>query len=246
METPTMSAIENNAKRKVQHPGTSESQGGDGKFHFSIDRGGTFTDVHVVLPDGSQLVTKLLSEDPANYPDAPTEGIRRVLDEHEPTGSYPRGTPVNTTKVGSIRMGTTVATNALLERKGERMGLLITRGFRDLLRVGNQSRPDIFDLTCKSPGLLYERVVEIDERVMLSSFYDEGKSEEELAMAATASSDSDGGGAYPSAGVGARYQGVTGERVIVLRKPDLKSVKVQLQGLADIGIQSIAVVLAHS
>ena len=118
---------------------------GDGKFHFAIDRGGTFTDVHCRLPDGSELVSKLLSVDPANYDDAPTEGIRRVLDENDPAGrgGHPRGVAVDTSLVGSIRMGTTVATNALLEREGERMGLVITRGFGDLLRIGDQTRSDM-------------------------------------------------------------------------------------------------------
>jgi 5-oxoprolinase (ATP-hydrolysing) len=125
----------------------SSSGGGDGKFHFAIDRGGTFTDVHCRLPDGSEVVSKLLSVDPANYDDAPTEGIRRVLDERDPRvdrrGMHPRGTAVDTSLIGSIRMGTTVATNALLEREGERMGLVITRGFGDLLRIGDQTRGDM-------------------------------------------------------------------------------------------------------
>ena len=119
---------------------------GDGKFHFAIDRGGTFTDVHCTLPDGTEVVSKLLSVDPANYDDAPTEGIRRVLDERDPSGErgrHPRGKKVDTSLIGSIRMGTTVATNALLEREGERMGLVITRGFGDLLRIGDQTRSDM-------------------------------------------------------------------------------------------------------
>ena len=125
---------------------TQEQQNGDGdgKFHFAIDRGGTFTDVHCKLPNGTELVSKLLSVDPANYDDAPTEGIRRLLNEHDPTGkTYPRGEKVNTSLIGSIRMGTTVATNALLEREGERMGLVITKGFGDLLKIGDQTRSDM-------------------------------------------------------------------------------------------------------
>lgn len=119
-------------------------QQGDGKFHFAVDRGGTFTDVHCKLPNGTELVSKLLSVDPANYDDAPTEGIRRILDEHDPTGKkYPRGQVVDTSLIGSIRMGTTVATNALLEREGERMGLVITKGFGDLLKIGDQTRSDM-------------------------------------------------------------------------------------------------------
>lgn len=121
-----------------------EHRKGDGKFHFSIDRGGTFTDVHCKLPNGTELVSKLLSVDPSNYPDAPTEGIRRILDAYDPTGKrYPRGEKVTTSLIGSIRMGTTVATNALLEREGERMGLVTTKGFGDLLKIGDQTRSDM-------------------------------------------------------------------------------------------------------
>mmetsp|Transcript_6660 Transcript_6660/g.9775 ORF Transcript_6660/g.9775 Transcript_6660/m.9775 type:complete len:1388 (-) Transcript_6660:186-4349(-) len=227
---------------------------GNNKFQFSIDRGGTFTDIHAILPDGTEVVRKLLSEDPDNYTDAPTEGIRRILEEfdtNEAEGrSYPRHSKVCTDSIASIRMGTTVATNALLERKGERMGLFITRGFRDLLKIGDQSRQDIFDLTCRSPGLLYEEVVEVDERVMLAEFFDEA-----VGNSGTGHSDSDAskylerkqdhlGG--PKAGYGPRLKGITGETIIDLQPPDLSIIKCQLQDLADRGIQSIAIVLAHS
>jgi 5-oxoprolinase (ATP-hydrolysing) len=116
---------------------------GDGKFHFAVDRGGTFTDVHCRLPDGkTEVVRKLLSEDPAHYDDAPTEGIRRILAEFDDDATakkkYERGEPVNTDNIGSIRMGTTVATNALLERDGAPMAFLVTAGFADVLEIGNQ------------------------------------------------------------------------------------------------------------
>jgi len=217
---------------------------GDRKFHFSIDRGGTFTDVHCVLPDGRELVTKLLSEDPDNYPDAPTEGIRRLLQEHDDESGkdYPRKQLVYTGNIGSIRMGTTVATNALLERKGERMGLLITKGFKDLLKIGNQSRPNIFDLTCATPELLYEQVQEVDERVMLANFFDENKSADELAPYITSSNDNP----QAQAGRGPRIEGVTKEIVVDLKPPDLDIVKKQLLDLSNAGIQSIAIVLMHS
>ncbi|KAF5842896.1 Hydantoinase/oxoprolinase N-terminal region-domain-containing protein [Dunaliella salina] len=138
--------------------------------HFSIDRGGTFTDLFAEVPDGKGGVMhkalKLLSEDPAHYPDAPREGIRRVLEQV--TGlPHPRDAPLDTSRIASIRMGTTVATNALLERKGERVALLVSSGFRDLLHIGNQSRPNIFDLAIKVPEQLYERVVEVEESVVL-------------------------------------------------------------------------------
>lgn len=141
-----------------------------GKFDFAIDRGGTFTDVFARLPDGRERVLKLLSRDPQNYKDAPTEGIRRVLEEvvlmmhylnlnlfklestcPQETGQvFPRDKPVDTSLIGWIRMGTTVATNALLEREGERTALLVTRGFRDLLHIGTQARPKLFDLVCNA------------------------------------------------------------------------------------------------
>ena len=137
------------------------------KVNFAIDRGGTFTDVYAEIPQENRfIVTKLLSVDTANYPDAPREGIRRILEQV--TGQlHPRDVPVSTSHIGYIRMGTTVATNALLERKGEPTALIITKGFQDLLYIGNQSRPRIFDLEIIKPDVLYDRVVEIDERVQL-------------------------------------------------------------------------------
>jgi 5-oxoprolinase (ATP-hydrolysing) len=119
---------------------------------FAIDRGGTFTDVVARSSDGRQRIEKLLSENPGQYGDAALEAIRRVL--RDEGGS-----------VAQVRMGTTVATNALLERKGERVALAITRGFGDALRIGYQARPEIFARHIVLPSMLYERVVEIDERV---------------------------------------------------------------------------------
>ena len=122
-------------------------------WDFWIDRGGTFTDVVARDPAGQIHATKLLSENPGVYRDAAVEAIRRTLGV--PTGALlPRGL------VGTVKMGTTVATNALLERKGERTALLITRGFRDALRIGYQARPDIFAKKVVLPELLYSRVEE--------------------------------------------------------------------------------------
>jgi 5-oxoprolinase (ATP-hydrolysing) len=121
-------------------------------WQFWVDRGGTFTDVVARRPDGRLLTHKLLSDNPARYADAAVEGVRTLL-----AGS---GDPVD-----SVRMGTTVATNALLERTGERTLLLITRGFRDALRIAYQNRPSIFARRIDLPELLYQRVVEIDERI---------------------------------------------------------------------------------
>ncbi len=121
-------------------------------WSFAIDRGGTFTDVVARSSGGEVRVEKLLSESPGQYEDAALEAIGRVLTEKGGT-------------VDEVRMGTTVATNALLERKGERVALAITRGFGDALRIGYQARPDIFARHIVLPTMLYERVVEIDERV---------------------------------------------------------------------------------
>ncbi|MFT5800056.1 MAG: 5-oxoprolinase (ATP-hydrolyzing), partial [Candidatus Azotimanducaceae bacterium] len=128
------------------------------KWQFWVDRGGTFTDIVARRPDGQLETHKLLSENPEVYADAAVHGIKSLLgltgDDTVPTG-----------KISAVKMGTTVATNALLERKGERTLLMITKGLGDLLRIGYQNRPDLFDLEIKLPQLLYEDVVEVDERV---------------------------------------------------------------------------------
>jgi 5-oxoprolinase (ATP-hydrolysing) len=128
-----------------------------GRWQFWIDRGGTFTDIVASTPDGRILSSKLLSDDPEHYPDATVEGIRRILD-------LKPGDPIPAEKIASVKLGTTVATNALLERKGERTVLVITRGLADVLRIGTQQRPRLFDLNIVLPQPLYERVVEIDGR----------------------------------------------------------------------------------
>src|ERR1700694_4789117 len=123
-----------------------------------IDRGGTFTDVIGRRPDGTLVAHKLLSENPEAYRDAAVQGIRDLI------GVAP-GEPIPSGVIGAVKMGTTVATNALLERKGERTLLLITKGFRDALKIGYQARPKIFARHIIKPEMLYERVVEVDERV---------------------------------------------------------------------------------
>ena len=127
-------------------------------WDFWIDRGGTFTDVVARDPDGRLTAAKLLSENPGIYEDAAVEAIRRLL------GVSP-GDAIPPERIGTVKMGTTVATNALLERKGERTALLITRGFGDALRIGYQARPDIFAKKIVLPERLYARVEEVDERV---------------------------------------------------------------------------------
>jgi 5-oxoprolinase (ATP-hydrolysing) len=131
-----------------------------GGWQFWIDRGGTFTDIVARDPAGRLSTVKLLSENPGRYRDAAVAGIRRIL------GLAP-GAPIPPGMVEAVKMGTTVATNALLERKGERVLLLVNRGFADMLRIGNQARPKLFDLDVRLPDLLHERAVEIGGRVSL-------------------------------------------------------------------------------
>jgi 5-oxoprolinase (ATP-hydrolysing) len=122
-------------------------------WSFAIDRGGTFTDIVARAPDGRLITKKLLSEDPERYDDAATAGIAALIAEHGPG------------PIDSVKMGTTVATNALLERKGEPLVLAITRGFGDALRIGYQARPDIFARDIRVPAPLYDEVIEVGERV---------------------------------------------------------------------------------
>uniref|UniRef100_K3WI67 5-oxoprolinase n=1 Tax=Globisporangium ultimum (strain ATCC 200006 / CBS 805.95 / DAOM BR144) TaxID=431595 RepID=K3WI67_GLOUD len=197
-------------------------------FRFAIDRGGTFTDVYAemdvvdaqgVVQEIRPKVIKLLSEDPANYPDAPREGIRRVLEAMTGT-PHPRDQPVDTSRIQSIRMGTTVATNALLERQGERTVLITTKGFRDLLFIGNQSRPKIFDLEINTPDMLYESVIEVDERLQLISDAKDRK-------------DTD-------------VKGISGDYIRVAKELDRNDLREKLQAAKAAGIQSAAIVLLHS
>ncbi|MDY6782749.1 MAG: hydantoinase B/oxoprolinase family protein [Cyanobacteriota bacterium] len=127
------------------------------RWQFWIDRGGTFTDIVAKHPDGRILVRKVLSENPSRYSDAPIQGIREILQlsPHD---------PIPSDRIEVVKMGTTVATNALLERKGDRVVLAITQGFKDALRIGYQNRPDIFARQIILPEMLYERVVEVEER----------------------------------------------------------------------------------
>src|SRR5690242_7785678 len=127
-------------------------------WQFWIDRGGTFTDVVARKPDGTLVTHKLLSDNSERYRDAALHGIRELLglaaDAAIPGGA-----------IEAVKMGTTVATNALLERKGERTVLVVTRGFGDALRIGYQNRPKLFERRIVLPDLVYERVIEVDERV---------------------------------------------------------------------------------
>ncbi|KAI0219976.1 5-oxoprolinase [Lamellibrachia satsuma] len=204
----------------------SQSGNGDntmdkGKFRFAIDRGGTFTDIWAKCPDGSTHVLKLLSEDPVNYRDAPTEGIRRIMEQA--TGSeMPKTTLIESSQIEWIRMGTTVATNALLERKGERLALLVTSGFKGVLHIGNQSRPQLFDLKITTPELLYEDVVEVTERIVLKQDKCQLK---KMCPVET---------------------GITGEQVEIWQRVDKEKLREDLQKLLAKGIRSLAVVFLHS
>ena len=131
------------------------------KWRFWIDRGGTFTDIVARGPDGGLLTKKLLSENPENYADAALEGMRQFL-------GAPQNTPLPSHKIHSVKMGTTVATNALLERKGEATLLAITAGLRDVLEIGTQARDDIFALNILKPAPLYQDLIEVDERLSAS------------------------------------------------------------------------------
>ncbi|KAK9890948.1 hypothetical protein WA026_013289 [Henosepilachna vigintioctopunctata] len=194
------------------------------KFEFAIDRGGTFTDVFARCPGGKLRVLKLLSEDPQNYSDAPTEGIRRIIQEE--TGQhFDRSQQIDNSQIESIRMGTTVATNALLERKGERMALVTNKGFHDILLIGNQARPKIFELDIKRPEVLYSAVVEIDCRVIPAQ---NGTCELKTTKNYR------------------RIVGTTGEEFFVVKELNIGEVRRSLEDVQRMGINSLAVSLAHS
>ncbi|OAP65469.1 hypothetical protein AYL99_01441 [Fonsecaea erecta] len=213
-----------------------DAGGAERGIRIAIDRGGTFTDCVGNPGTGrmdDDIIIKLLSEDPSNYDDAPLEGIRRLMSKF--TGrEIPRGEPLDTSKIESIRMGTTVATNALLERKGEKMAMVVTKGFKDCLEIGNQSRPKIFDLAIRRPDVLYQKVVEVDERVTLEDYAEDP--ERHKTKAETGHED------YKNS---ALVQGLSGEAVRILRRPEEDKIKEQLKELFDEGFRSIAVCLMH-
>ncbi|CAO1613501.1 unnamed protein product [Sympodiomycopsis kandeliae] len=220
---------------------------------IALDRGGTFLDAYVSnLPDNKpDKIFKLLSVDPKNYPDAPTEAIRRIL-EYAYDKKIPRGEKLDTKGIETIRLSTTVATNALLERKGQRHALVTTRGFKDILRIGNQTRPDIFDLAIRKPDVLYSDVVEVDERVTLVGFTsNHNHSEQKVTFKEDGSIERSYSGPDqpPPAFDGSDaeiVQGISGEGIAVLQKPDEAKLKKDLQAIYDDGVRSIAVILIHS
>ncbi|KAK8245963.1 oxoprolinase [Phyllosticta capitalensis] len=195
---------------------------------ITIDRGGTFCDVWATTADGREFVFKLLSEDPSAYKDAPTEGVRRVL-ELVTGSSLPKNEPIDGSLIESIRVGTTVATNALLERKGERIALLTTGGFKDVCRIGDQTRPKLFELNIKKPGVLYSKVVTIDERVTIEDY---------VLNPAPVPID-------PSSDP-ALVKTASGEVVRVLKPLEDAHIREKLQVLFDEGFRSIAIAFLHS
>ncbi|RMZ46598.1 hypothetical protein AFCA_012137 [Aspergillus flavus] len=198
-------------------------------IRIAIDRGGTFTDAWADIPGRpDHVVFKVLSVSPDEYDDAPTECIRRIL-ELASGEEIPKGSLLDLSSVESIRMGTTVATNALLERKGDRVALMVTKGFRDSLLIGNQARPNIFDLSVQRLKQLYETVIEVDERITI-----EGYSEDPEPKPIDTASD-------PNLVVG-----LTGEVVRILRTPDLDAVRSQLDTLQSQGYQNLAIGLMHA
>ncbi|KAF5693047.1 5-oxoprolinase (ATP-hydrolyzing) [Fusarium denticulatum] len=198
-------------------------------IRIAIDRGGTFTDAWAEVPGRQEhIVFKILSVCPDEYDDAPTECIRQILEIALDT-TIPKGSLLDLAPIESIRMGTTVATNALLERKGDRVAFLATKGFRDVLLIGNQARPDLFDLSVRRLKQLYETVVEIDERVTI-----EGASEAPSNGPIDVSSDP------------ALVVGQTGEVVRIMKKPDLDAVRADLEELKAQGFKNLAIGLMHS
>lgn len=203
-----------------------------------IQRGGTFTDCVGNPGTGNMsddIVIKLLSEDPSNYDDAPLEGIRRLMSKFL-SKEIPRGEPLDTSRIESIRMGTTVATNALLERKGEKIAMVVTKGFKDCLEIGNQSRPKIFDLAIRKPDVLYQEVIEIDERVTLEDYAEDPSR-------TITKTEERGDEKYRDSSI---VRGLSSEAVRILKRPDPSKIRQELQGLFERGIKTIAVCLMHS
>ncbi|GMM37865.1 hypothetical protein DASC09_051900 [Saccharomycopsis crataegensis] len=197
------------------------------KITIAIDRGGTFSDVAYSVGDKEE-VFKLLSVDPLNYKDANIEGIRRVLEKVHGV-KIPRDTPLDTSSISCIRLGTTVATNALLERKGAPCALITTKGFKDLLHIGDQSRPELFALNIVKPGVLFQEVVEVDERVTMPAFLADptGYDAQDLVD-------------------GDRYvYGETKEVFEILQPLDTVQLEKDLIKLKDKNIDSLAIVFIH-
>lgn len=194
-----------------------------------IDRGGTFCDVLVQTPGKDDFIFKLLSVDPQNYRDAPTEAIRRALETVQGK-PIPRGDKLDASRVRSCRIGSTIATNALLEGKGEKFALLATKGFRDICVIGDQTRPKLFELAIKKAKALHAVSVEVDERVTIEDYdlnpfpLDKNRHLDDPDLIRTKSS----------------------EIVRVLKPIDLKEARMILEDLQSQGYESLAISFMHS
>ncbi|KAI1636641.1 Hydantoinase B/oxoprolinase-domain-containing protein [Biscogniauxia mediterranea] len=195
----------------------------------SIDRGGTFCDVVAHVEGRDPIIFKLLSEDPANYRDAPTEAIRRVLEVVEGR-AIPAGEKLDGTRIAACRVGTTVATNALLEHKGERFAFVTTKGFKDVCVIGDQSRPKLFDLNVRKPRALHDTVIEVDERVTVEDYDLNPYRKDEAGELA----DQD------------LVRTRSGEVIRVLKRIDQSQVRRQLQELRSQGYESVAISFMHA
>ncbi|KAJ0107001.1 hypothetical protein J7T55_011096 [Diaporthe amygdali] len=198
-------------------------------IRVSIDRGGTFCDVIAQLDDQDPVTFKLLSVDPANYSDAPTEAIRRVL-EMVDGRPIPIGEKLDGSRISSCRIGTTVATNALLEQKGERFAFITTKGFKDVCVIGDQSRPKLFDLNVRKAKALHDTVIEVDERVTIED-YDLNPTPLDKRVDPTDKS---------------LVQTPSGEVIRILKRVDVEEVCRQLNDLKNQGYTSLAIALMHS
>lgn len=202
-------------------------------IEIAIDRGGTFTDcIATGIPGREDIVVKLLSVDPGNYDDAPTEGIRRIL-ELVSGEKLSRGVPIDTSQIASIKMGTTVATNALLERSADQCALVVSKGHKDLLRIGDQTRPKLFDLNIRRASPLFSQVLEVDERVTPEEYTEDPNPKSASELDALVDDVE-------------VVKGVGGELIRILKPLDTKKVREDLQKIFDSGARSLAVVLLHS
>lgn len=194
---------------------------------IAIDRGGTFTDV-IYKYANQERTFKLLSVDPTHYRDANIEAIRKVI-EIVTGNKISRHEPLDTSMISSIRLGTTVCTNALLERQGEPCALVTTKGFKDLLHIGDQSRPDLFALNIVKPGVLYKKVIEVEERVTLPAF----------------SVDPSGYDAKDLVDGKKYVYGETNEVFEVIKPLNKQKLTEDLVELKEQGINSVAIVFIH-